>query len=693
MKLNRVFLCLAALLVAVFLRKLVFSLNGIAGNFGDIYLHYYPLKHLITEHIVNGRMPLWNPYIFAGQPLLANPQSAVFYPFSVLFYIFPLIQAFNFFYTAHAFASFVFTYLLAQHLRFSRTASLLGAVIFSFSSFMIYNIPAGHPVMMSGFAWLPLIILMLGPGRQLNTRINTLILSLMLLFQFLSGHFQPVFISAIFMVVYAVKNRFLTVKQLSLAALFALLMASLQFLPTLQLSQAIEKGFWPGLVKAYSLPFPNLANLILPNFFGNVMDGDFVRQANFSFFFEKHNLYFGLLPLLLSAAGVYLSIKRRSYLYIFLVVLGLSLATGLHTRFDFIYSGIPGLDLLRVPARFYLIALAGFTLLACAGWEIIQKRSGVLLKAALLLVVLIDLFIWNDKFIFTQDMGSFAKKSELSNIINPLFRIATDSEKLSSNRSMLYHYYNINGYEAIFMKKYTDYLGFQEAKALGSTGMARIGLSSPLSKGLSVGYYISGKKIGFAKLAASLPNDIGIYEPLNPQPRVSLAQKLEVISNYDKNFEYSPEQLEFLTKTKYPPSELLMVGGKPDFLPPALPKGKMLSCSFKSDMITSEALLPSGGAVLFSEIYYPGWSVWAAKNRYTVFKGNGCLRTVFLPPGDYTGVNSIFMYFHPSIWLIGLYVTLCSITCILFFVFSKEASARIPGMAVLLEAFKPRKEE
>ncbi|MCK5221610.1 MAG: hypothetical protein KAR14_08520, partial [Candidatus Aminicenantes bacterium] len=33
-----------------------------------------------------GIIPLWNPYIFAGQPLVANSQSALFYPPNLLLF-------------------------------------------------------------------------------------------------------------------------------------------------------------------------------------------------------------------------------------------------------------------------------------------------------------------------------------------------------------------------------------------------------------------------------------------------------------------------------------------------------------------------------------------------------------------------------------------------------------------------------
>ncbi len=47
---------------------------------GDILHYFYPYRAYASESLRAGRIPLWNPYIFAGVPFLANPQAAVLYP-------------------------------------------------------------------------------------------------------------------------------------------------------------------------------------------------------------------------------------------------------------------------------------------------------------------------------------------------------------------------------------------------------------------------------------------------------------------------------------------------------------------------------------------------------------------------------------------------------------------------------------
>jgi hypothetical protein len=47
----------------------------------DLVDQQYPLLSFIFDSVRDGRgLPLWNPYQFAGQSTVANPQSTLFYP-------------------------------------------------------------------------------------------------------------------------------------------------------------------------------------------------------------------------------------------------------------------------------------------------------------------------------------------------------------------------------------------------------------------------------------------------------------------------------------------------------------------------------------------------------------------------------------------------------------------------------------
>src|SRR5260221_9316672 len=61
----------------------------------DLVLENLPWKQFIRQSIANYEIPLWNPYIFAGVPFLAAGQSSALYPFSVIYYVLSLDQAYG----------------------------------------------------------------------------------------------------------------------------------------------------------------------------------------------------------------------------------------------------------------------------------------------------------------------------------------------------------------------------------------------------------------------------------------------------------------------------------------------------------------------------------------------------------------------------------------------------------------------
>src|SRR5205823_498686 len=49
----------------------------------DALAQYFSWRTLAARQIHAGIIPLWNPHQFSGAPLLANGQSAIFYPLSL----------------------------------------------------------------------------------------------------------------------------------------------------------------------------------------------------------------------------------------------------------------------------------------------------------------------------------------------------------------------------------------------------------------------------------------------------------------------------------------------------------------------------------------------------------------------------------------------------------------------------------
>jgi len=85
--------------------------------------YFQPMRMYTAQHLRVWRLPLWNPYNGSGEPWMANPQTAVFYPPAWLFLILP-------FPTAYVAYLFVHSLILGggAYRLFARRAAPLAAV-------------------------------------------------------------------------------------------------------------------------------------------------------------------------------------------------------------------------------------------------------------------------------------------------------------------------------------------------------------------------------------------------------------------------------------------------------------------------------------------------------------------------------------------------------------------------------------
>lgn len=125
----------------------------------DLILENYAWKRFLVEAIDNRELPLWDPYIFAGHPFLANGQHSGLYPLSVVFYALPLWRAYGVFAWLQLGLAGVFTYLLTRVLGVRRLGGLIAGITLQFSGFMVVS-SAAHLMVIAAASWLPFILAM-----------------------------------------------------------------------------------------------------------------------------------------------------------------------------------------------------------------------------------------------------------------------------------------------------------------------------------------------------------------------------------------------------------------------------------------------------------------------------------------------------------------------------------------------------
>src|SRR5208282_497684 len=93
--------------------------------FRDFGLFTYPAAYYAHESFWRGQVPFWNPLNNCGVPFLAQWNTSVCYPLSLIYLVFPLPWSLSFFCLAHLVLAGVSMYLLAYRWTQNRLAASL----------------------------------------------------------------------------------------------------------------------------------------------------------------------------------------------------------------------------------------------------------------------------------------------------------------------------------------------------------------------------------------------------------------------------------------------------------------------------------------------------------------------------------------------------------------------------------------
>ncbi|MEK7746489.1 MAG: hypothetical protein AAB576_07475 [Elusimicrobiota bacterium] len=590
------FLALLAALTATVLAPILLQPALMAGNFGDLYSYHLPLRHLAASRLQSGQLPFWNPYIFSGLPLLANPQSSLFYPPSLLFQVLPAGYAFTLFYAFHLLWGAFGMQLLLRKAGLDGAGACVLAVSFALSPFLIYRIPQGIPTHLAALSHVPWCWLALLSGR-------VPLLAAAWSLQFLSGHPQFSLINAIGMAGACALSRerlFFLFKAGAAAAALSVI----QLFPTAEFLSASNRSGWPAaFATAYSMPPKALAALVLPGFFGDPLAGDF--RGFPSEFFELYSASTGWVPVLLALAGLVLCLRAARIEPAFglapwgLAAAGAFLALGGHNPLV-PWPEVPLLNMLRVPARFSLLLVWGILLAAASGWLLLKERlrPGPWPRALLLALACLDLLPGAARFVYAEDPAPFlAPSASFSQALGGrMLRFATEPDAPNADKAMLYRAMNLNGYDAFYLRNYMEYAGASEGGPAADPSRTYIRrLDTPRMRALGAAYALSAGGLipvaGARTLGRVQPTDTGVVV-------------------------YSPR------------AERWIFRDRPDGSPAAAAKGPR--------------------TLVFAMPHFPGWRAWVNGSRAPIRLEEGLLQAVDLPEA---GPWRALFRFEPTAWV------------------------------------------
>src|SRR5262249_654698 len=123
---------------------------------GEGWKQNYPLRVLVGKMIASDEIPLWNPYMFGGTPLLATVYPGALYPPNWIFAFLPPGLAINLLLITTFHIALFGVYFYMRKIKSGRAPALLASVIFSFGAFMIVHI--GHTSRIAAAAWMPWVL-------------------------------------------------------------------------------------------------------------------------------------------------------------------------------------------------------------------------------------------------------------------------------------------------------------------------------------------------------------------------------------------------------------------------------------------------------------------------------------------------------------------------------------------------------
>jgi hypothetical protein len=127
---------------------------------GDGDNYFYPMHTLVHKLLNNGEIPLWNPYIFSGMPLLATNQTGALYPPTLIsILLFGPKMSFNIDFILHYAMTGYFMFLYIRYLTKNTFVAFTAGISLAFVGYL-YVTPE-HITVIRTTPWLPLMLLML----------------------------------------------------------------------------------------------------------------------------------------------------------------------------------------------------------------------------------------------------------------------------------------------------------------------------------------------------------------------------------------------------------------------------------------------------------------------------------------------------------------------------------------------------
>ena len=591
----------------------------------------------LSRELHAGRIPFWTPYPWAGYPFLADPEVGAWYPLNWPFFLIgvsPHVLVVE--HWLHALLASFGAYFLALRLVGYRPGAVLAGLCYGLSGYFVGH--SSHTVMIQGAAWTPWLLLLLDRGLASHAVRHTVLGGLAAGAMILVGHFQTALYSFLALGLFATARvieqprRWARILGCALAVPFiGTLISAIATGPGLELAMHSVRTTLAAVTHQEGIiPFPALATLFYPNFYGLFSENYQGPQDITQFYF-----YAGILLVPFAICGWWRNRAMR-WTGLLLVVPTIWYAMGQPAGLYLLVARLPGFSSVRAPVHVWFVPTLGLALGAAAGLAEAAARWPVKwLPRIVLAVTCVDLFYFQSATnplayarISYEDLYGAREQlfgQYVGSHLPPLTRF--EAPDMLTAFGPLQHYLDLRaevsyGYPPpLKLTRYTDYI-----EAMAGNPALRNGLNVSLWLDMEAG---------------------AIRGNPNALPRANFPKSLVAV----QSMEESRQRLPTLDQAR----QALVPAA---FAVPAQDgSGAAEVREFAPGHYRIHYRSASRSVLRVGSAYFDGWSAKASGERLDVFPVDHALTGVLVPPGE----ADVDLDYHSNYFWAGVLVTLSSL--------------------------------
>jgi hypothetical protein len=385
----------------------------------DPLYQFFPSRYFQTVEIGNGQIPLWNPFILTGTPIMADPNSQPFYPPNLVAAVFlPTQHALPWLAWGHLILTGWLMYGFLRQQKLNWPACILGGGVWMLNAYLVVWLE--NPHRLSTLAWLPGIFWAYQKAVDERRLDYAAVGGLLLGLSILGGQVQFIFASGLILGIYALsivawdaykqgRLSFRPLTPLLIIGVIGLGIGALTLIPAGEFAAYSQRvRFTSETVLRTRFPWQHLVTLIAPDFFGNPVnpEGYWGQLPNYA----ELAVYFGVISFVLALTAPFVA-RRRQFAFSAIILTIFVIAVIFGTPLIRLLFLFPGSQFVVLNRLLFLLPFCGAWLAAIGldGWLANPgKQRWILAPILFLLILFTILTLWSQQANLNSHPATYA---------------------------------------------------------------------------------------------------------------------------------------------------------------------------------------------------------------------------------------------------------------------------------------------